>query len=408
MARALEKWYFHAAAKVLNFLPQKIPTLYTGAGSIKFLPAELASRKVSKPLIITDRTLMANGVVGRVAKVLDLSRMGYAIFDGVVKEPTFALCADAVALLKDEACDSVVAVGGGWVTDSAKIVRMGATHSKPLVKFAGRFKCGNEGLPFICVPAAAGTGSEATSFAIVMDAAKRKELLVSDPKLPADIAILDPEITVEVSAFDTAIAGLHALTHAFEAYTNTLHYSDVDAQSMEAVRLVFGNLRAAYADGLDLNAREALLRAAHLAGRASARGCVGYVHALAHRFGELYDVQRGVSIGILLPKFARLYAKICPERLEELDRVSRSGGGAKEISAARSTKRDNESAMAFADSVAALAKELGMPEKAKFMRQSDIAAIAKAAAADVRRAPYPVPAVFSEKELREILESVAP
>ena len=116
---------------------------------------------------------------------------------------------------------------------------MGATHKKSLEKFAGLLKCRNGGLPFICIPTTAGTGSEATAAAVVTDTKKRRKVTVLDPRIPPDTAILDPALTTGLPPAMTAATGIDALTHAVEAYTNTLHYSDVDVQAIEAVRLVF-------------------------------------------------------------------------------------------------------------------------------------------------------------------------
>jgi alcohol dehydrogenase class IV len=406
MNHVLEKWYLHYMAGALTLLPQKSPTLYTGSGSIKFLPAELASHAVQKPLLVTDKALVENGVAGRIMRTLEMSGSSYAIFDGIVSEPTFEMCRKAIDILKKEECDSVVAVGGGWVMDACKIIRMGATHSKPLEKFKGRLKCRNAGLPFICIPTAAGTGSEATSFAMIMDPSTRKEALVMDPKLPSDIAILDPDLTLEIPASITALAGMHTLAHAIEAYTNTLHYSDVDAQALEVARLVFGNLKTACSDGKNISAREAMLRAAHLGGKATTKGFLGYIHAVAHRFGERYDITRGLAVAITMPYFLRRYVDACPQRLADL---ARAGGIEARIPARdsdRFTEHSRESALALVDAVTRLGSELGIPEKAAFLERKDIDGIVEAVLSAIRSMPSPVPVVFDAAECAAILESM--
>lgn len=400
MKHAGKRIWFNIAARALTILPQKVPTLLTGAGSLKLIPSELEVLGAKKPLIVTDAILVKTGVVARVAEILSGANIPFAVFDQVLPDPDYELCARGLAALRAGACDAVIAVGGGSVIDAAKLIRMGATHRKSLAKFVGLLPFRNGGLPFICVPSTAGTGSEATAAAVITDAARHRKQTVLDPRLPPNTAILDPLITTGLPPAMTAATGMDALTHAVEAYTNTLHYSDVDVQAIEAVRLIFSNLRAACADGGKVEAREAMLRASHLAGRAFTRGFVGYVHAVAHRFGERYHVPHGLANAIALPYFLDLYREACPERLADL---AAAAGIRDRVAAAGDTA---SAAQAFVDAVRSLAADIGIPAKAAFLVADDIPAIAVAALKEAHGTPYPVPIVLDAPALETLIRSM--
>jgi len=394
------KWvWFNLAARALTLIPQKIPTLLTGQGSIKLLPSELGVHQSKKPLIVTDATLIKAGLVGKLTAILSDAGIPYAIFDEVLPDPSYELCEKGLDALKANGCDAVVALGGGSVIDTAKLVRMGATHKKSIAKFSGLMPFRNGGLPFICIPTTAGTGSEATAAAVITDTKRHKKTTALDPRLPPDTAILDPALTTGLPPALTAATGIDALTHAVEAYTNTLHYSDVDAQAIEAVRLIFSNLGTAYSKGTDMEAREAMLRASHLAGRAFTRGFVGYVHAVAHRFGERYHVAHGLANAIALPYFLELYVSACPQRLADLA----SAAGACD----RSKTQDAETcARIFIEAVRTLEAEIGIPARADFLREEDIPGIAAEALKEAHGTPYPVPLILGAAEIEEILRTM--
>ncbi len=399
MKHAMKRVWFNVAARVLTVLPQKIPTLLTGPGSIKLVPSELKVHHAHKPLIVTDATLIKAGIVGKLTSILTEAKIPFAIFDAVLPDPSYEMCANGLAVLKQEGCDAVIAMGGGSVIDAAKLIRMGATHKKNIEKFSGLLPFRNGGLPFICIPTTAGTGSEATAAAVITNTKRHRKATVLDPRLPPDTAILDPLLTTGLPPALTAATGLDALTHAVEAYTNTLHYSDVDVQAMEATRLIFSNLRTACADGGKVEAREAMLRASHLAGRAFTRGFVGYVHAVAHRFGERYHIPHGLANAITLPYFLDLYITACPERLADL-------AGAAGLCNRDASENPATCAQAFVDGVRALNAEIGIPEKAAFLKKEDIPGIVADAFREAHGTPYPVPLVLDAAQLESILNSM--
>ena len=404
------KWvWFNVAARVLTIIPQKIPTLLTGQGSIKLVPSELDVHHAKKPFIVTDATLVKAGIVGKLTSILSDANFPYVVFDEILPDPSYELCEKGLALLTKNGCDAVIALGGGSVIDAGKLIRMGATHKKSIAKFTGLLPFRNGGLPYICIPTTAGTGSEATAVAVITDSKRHRKATVLDPRLPPDTAILDPALTTGLPPAMTAATGIDALTHAIEAYTNTLHYSDVDVQAIEAVRLIFSNLRTAYTDGSKIEAREAMLRASHLAGRAFTRGFVGYVHAVAHRFGERYHIPHGLANAIALPYFLDRYLTACPQRLADLAvAAGLSVQNRTEGPEATAQATTQASAQVFVDAVRSLNADIGIPEKATFLKTEDIAGIVVDAFREAHGTPYPVPVVLDSAELEAILRSMLP
>ncbi len=404
MNATLTKAWFHAGAWTLSVVPQRFPRVIIENGGIAHIPAELAAIGKRKPLIVSDASLVRAGLVSRLESVLADSGLDCAVFAGVVPDPSYEVCAQGLAALRAAGCDSVIALGGGSVMDAAKLIRMGATHRKPIEKFAGLLPCRNAGLPFICVPTTAGTGSETTSAAVITDTAAHMKRTVLDPRLTPFLAVLDAGLTLGLPPAVTASTGIDALTHAIEAYTNTLRIPSVDADATEAVRLVFAFLPRAYRDGADIEAREAMLKASFLAGRAFTKGFVGYVHAIAHRFGERYHVPHGLANAVALPSVLDFIADAAAPRLAALRRAAHGSEG----KPAESHGSVIDEAGGFIDEVRALIAGLGLPSTLDLLRREDIPAIAEGALREARRTPYPVPRVLDLADCEAIIATMLP
>lgn len=147
----------------------------------------------------------------------------------------------------------------------------------------------------IAVPTTAGTGSETTLAAVIVDAKSRHKYPINDFPLIPRYAVLDPEVTRSLPPALTATTGMDALTHAVEAYIGRSTTKETRQDAVNAVRLIFANIRDAYEDGSNMKARKQMLRAAYLAGNAFTRSYVGYVHAVAHSLGGKYNTPHGLA-----------------------------------------------------------------------------------------------------------------
>jgi len=212
----------------------------------------------------------------------------------------------------------VIGFGGGSSMDVAKLVAVLAPSPQLLSDIYGIGKVSGKRLPLIQVPTTAGTGSEVTNIAIVTTGATTKMGVVA-PQLYADLAILDATLTLGLPPAVTAATGIDAMVHAIEAYTSRHKKNPMsDALAREALRLLSRNLVKACEHGQDLEARQAMLLGACLAGQAFSNAPVAAVHALAYPIGGIFHVPHGLSNSLVLPHVlrfnmpaaARLYAEL--------------------------------------------------------------------------------------------------
>ena len=264
---------------VIKIVHKPTPVTYIGAGQSRKTGALLLMAGAEKALVITDKVLRKIGLTDDIIKSTEEAGVSYEIYDGVTPDPTFAVVDEA--LKSYEGCDSIVAIGGGSVLDTAKAVGAAAANGKSALKLAGMLKVRKHLPPFIAIPTTAGTGSETTVAAIISDTATHAKKQILDPKVVPSIAILDPELTAKLPPHITAHTALDALTHALEAYVSDYTDHNTDRFAEASVKLVYENLPKVLAHPDDLAAREALLTASFYGGMAFTQTYVGYVHAFA-------------------------------------------------------------------------------------------------------------------------------
>ena len=218
---------------------------------------------------------------------------------------------------------------------------------------------------------------------------------INDSFLIPKYAVLDPELTMGLPAHTTAITGMDALTHAVEAYTNQTYNTKIEDQlALEAVRLIYENILAAYEDGSDLSARQNMQRAAFCAGRAFTRGCVGYVHAIGHTLGSLYGVPHGLAMSVLLPHVMRAYGEAVHERLADLANACGISG-----------KDSSEKANAFLEWIEKTNARMMLPNKFEMIRDEDIDQMITWAQREANPL-YPVPVVWGRDDFRDFIQSI--
>ena len=267
---------------------------------------ELGQMGAYKPLVISDTGLAQAGVLHQVISALESSRVEPAgIFDNVVQDARIENINEATQLFRDCRADSIVAVGGGSVLDTAKAVNIlvgkGSEDFKPLADQAALWEDAAQLCPHIALPTTAGTGCEVTNVLVVMDNASQAKLSVTHPYCNADLAILDPELTTMLPAKITAFTGLDALTHAIEGVTSTAAQPISDALGLQAIRMISEALPLAVREPDNIEARGQMLIAATLAGMCFCNSMTGATHALAHALGALYSIPHGLANAIMLP-----------------------------------------------------------------------------------------------------------
>ena len=221
----MKKYYYRSRqymlSKIQPLIPWRIPKFISGAGSIYRVPGIIKQDGVKKVLIITTSGFKKRGSLSELFDEFEKENIQYTIFDNALPDPSIECIEDAVKVYRKEACEAIVAIGGGSVMDCAKVV--GARIVKPaksVIQMTGLFKIRKELPPLYAVPTTAGTGSEVTVAAVITDSSTHYKYAVSDTCLIPKYAILDPQLTCGLPQNLTADTGMDALTHAVETYIN--------------------------------------------------------------------------------------------------------------------------------------------------------------------------------------------
>ena len=299
-------------------LPEKI---LSGDGALEHIPYELDLLGASRPLLLSDRGLEKVGTVDTVKAALRQGGMTPAgVFCDIPADSSIETVNTIAALYREKDCDSLIAVGGGSVIDTAKGVGMVlAQAGSDLMESAGaEVLPRGEHVPFVAVPTTSGTGSEATIVAVVKDPEAQVKIEFLSYYLLPDIAVLDPRMTETLPPRITASTGFDALVHAIEAATCLQRNPVSDAFAEKAIQLLCENLMKAVENGKDRKARMALANGSLLAGAAFSNSMVGLVHAIGHALGGVCRVPHGEAMTILLPAVMRFNLDKCRDRYAEL------------------------------------------------------------------------------------------
>jgi alcohol dehydrogenase len=284
------------------------PSQLFGAGAVEQVGAEAKRLGVRRALIVTDPGVTRAGIAGRVRELLEAAGITTGTYEEVQAEPTVAGVERAYAATLGAApaggeggYDAIVGVGGGSAMDTAKALSLRAANPGPVSRYFGVELVPNTGLPLIHVPTTAGTGAESTPNAIFGDEERRLKAGVVSHRLFAQVAIVDPDLTLGVPAAVTAASGIDALTHAIESYIAVKATPHTDLYALEATRLIAANLRGAVARGGDRAARAGQALGSFYAGISITNAGTGLCHAMAYPLGGAYHVPHGMANALLLP-----------------------------------------------------------------------------------------------------------
>jgi alcohol dehydrogenase len=271
-----------------------------------------------RALLVSDRGFLATGLAS--APIANLEAAGFHVktYGDVIADPPEAVVLAAVEAAREHGTDVVIGLGGGSSMDVAKLIAVLVGTGQPLAQAYGIGNVQGTRLPLVQVPTTAGTGSEVTHIAIVTTGATTKMGIVA-PQLFADLAVLDAQLTVGLPPRVTAATGIDAMVHAIEAYTSRHKKNPLsDMLAREALRLLSRHLVRVCERGGDLEARQAMLLGATLAGQAFANAPVAAVHALAYPIGGIFHVPHGLSNALVLPHVLRFNAPAAADLYAEL------------------------------------------------------------------------------------------
>jgi choline dehydrogenase len=289
---------------MINVRTFEIPTLMKhGVGAIKTLADEARGLGMKRPLIVTDAGVVAAGLLDRAITPLQAAGMEYVTFEKVVPNPAIALVDEGAAVYRSERCDGIIGLGGGSPMDAAKAIGVVASNGGSIrdYEWADPQPIKQRIPPTICVPTTAGTGSEVTLWAVITDPQRKIKYNAGGTGLiGAWVALLDPELTLDLPAAVTAGTGMDALAHAIECYTCAYAQPLPDAVALLAMEYVGQYLRVAFAQGHNIEARYKMSLGAMLGGLAYGTESAGAAHAMSQSAGGVHDVPHGALTARLL------------------------------------------------------------------------------------------------------------
>lgn len=275
----------------------QVPTVIKhGVGAVQSLADEARALGMRRPFIVTDPGIVKAGLLPRATNPLREADMDYVVFDRVAPNPPIALVDQAAALFQSEKCDGVIGFGGGSSMDTAKSVGVVVKNGGSILNYewADPQPIQQRIPPTICVPTTAGTGSEVTLWAVITDPQRKIKFNVGGtPNIGAWVALIDPELTLDLPAPVTAGTGMDALAHAIECYTCAYAQPLPDSTALLAMEYVGQYLRVAYAQGHNVEARYKMSMAAMLGALSYGTESAGAAHAMSQSAGGVHDVPHG-------------------------------------------------------------------------------------------------------------------
>ena len=278
--------------------------LLCGDYAMENIPSEMRLLGSSRPIILSDATLEKIGSVRILTDALSKGGMkASAIYTDIPLDSSIEKVNEISRIYRENNADGIIALGGGSVIDTAKGLRMLISQGgKNILSYVGSEMLGRgQSVPFVAIPTTSGTGSEATSVAVIKDGERKVKLEFISSFLLPDIAVLDVRALESMPARITALTGLDALTHAIEAYSCLQKNPISQCYALTAIKLIMENLENAVRKPKDKDARIAMAIASYIAGASFSNSMVGIVHAIGHSVGGVCSVAHGEAMTILLP-----------------------------------------------------------------------------------------------------------
>ena len=275
-------------------------TIITGIGASEHVGEQAQRLRATKALIVTDPGIVKIGYADQVVKQLNLFGVDASLYADVTPDPTLQNVNNGLKRYRTDGCDLIVSIGGGSAIDCGKAIAVKLTNDGELADYMGVNKIPNPGAPLIAIPTTAGTGSEVTKVTVITDTDSNVKMMLSSPCLLAQVALVDPLLSLTTPPHLTSAVGVDALTHAIEAYISKRAQPITDALALEAIRMITGSIRQAWADGGNIEARSEMMIGASIAGMAFSNSSVALVHGMSRPIGAYFHIHHGLSNAVLL------------------------------------------------------------------------------------------------------------
>ena len=386
---------YQTVMKVGNyFLPYHTPKCIQGPSCVNKVASYVKKENISNVLIVIGKHISKSGLADNMINELEKENIMYTIFNNIDPNPTSDNVEEGYNIFKENQCQGIIVFGGGGPMDCAKaIAAKVAQPNKSISQLQGILKVHKKVPPLFAVPTTSGTGSETTIAAVITDSKTRHKASINDTALIPEYAFLDPLLTIGLPPNITAITGMDALCHAVEAYTNSRYCTKLENElAKKAVKLIYDNLYIAYVDGNNIKARQNMQKAAFFAGRAFTRGCVGYVHAIGHTLGGLYDVPHGLAMAVILPHVLRQYDYHIYDKLADLADVCGISG-----------VNNQDKAIKFIEWIETVNKKMGLQSSMNMIQDKDIPQIIEWAMKEANPL-YPVPVIWNKDDFEKLID----
>lgn len=352
-------------------------TSYFGKGAIESIVPEFQQRGFSKAAVITDKGLIEHGIATKVTKLLDNAAIDYALYDGIVPNPTIQNVKDGVAFVKEAEADCLIAIGGGSPIDTAKAIGIILTNPEfsDVISLEGVADTKNPCLPILAVPTTSGTAAEVTINYVITDEANHRKFVCVDPHDIPIVAFIDSDMMMGMPKKLAASTGMDAMTHAIEGLITKGAWEMTDMLHLKAIEIIGHSLEASV-EG-DQNGREKMALGQYIAGMGFSNVGLGLVHGMAHPLSAWYNIPHGVACAALLPTVMKYNKEYTGEKYREIALVLGIKGAAEmSLEDVRDAACGEIDRLSKAVGIPATISELGVKE-------TDIPAIAEDALRDV-------------------------
>lgn len=352
-------------------------TSYFGKGAIESIVPEFQQRGFSKAAVITDKGLIEHGIATKVTKLLDNAAIDYALYDGIVPNPTIQNVKDGVAFVKEAEADCLIAIGGGSPIDTAKAIGIILTNPEfsDVISLEGVADTKNPCLPILAVPTTSGTAAEVTINYVITDEANHRKFVCVDPHNIPIVAFIDSDMMMGMPKKLAASTGMDAMTHAIEGLITKGAWEMTDMLHLKAIEIIGHSLEASV-EG-DQNGREKMALGQYIAGMGFSNVGLGLVHGMAHPLSAWYNIPHGVACAALLPTVMKYNKEYTGEKYREIALVLGIKGAAEmSLEDVRDAACGEIDRLSKAVGIPATISELGVKE-------TDIPAIAEDALRDV-------------------------
>lgn len=385
-----------AAAPPSRLLKFHAPEIVFGIDSM----AEAAHAAVRlgglRPLVVTDPGLIEAGWVAELIGHLRSQCVQAQVWSGLTPNPKDHEITAGHEFYRSHGCDVLIALGGGSVIDAAKGIAILAANGGNILDYAGVDKATAPIPPLVVLPSTSGTGADVSQFCIVTDTTRNTKITILGRALVPDITVIDPRLLTTMPEWLNAATGLDALTHGIEAFVSLGHNQLTDHHALRSVVMVTENLVTTIERPHDMPARVLMAQAALEAGLAFTNAILGAAHAMSHQVGGLLDLPHGVINGVLLPHVVRFNAEADPAPFATIAAC---------LGLADKRAPELESALALADRLEELARQVGVPRGLAELgvRDVDVPVLARNALQDACLTTNPRP--IDDAQLRALFRA---